>query len=178
MSACSVSSVDLRPVQIYNRARSTCEVAGRLTWVEMFSVGAGTNWSAHSDFQHAQANAIWLGLGFRIKLFIRAQVSVGASICSAELTTVIVAVISSSCSSSNCSLERHKCDCFYFQQRIFHHGDTFMFCEAFSVVLFEWMNRVLERKHSRTTHLVMTEVFNISKLSFSHQTRESGTKLS
>lgn len=120
MSACSVSSVDLRPVQIYNRARSTCEVAGRLTWVEMFSVGAGTNWSAHSDFQHAQANAIWLGLEFRIKLFIKAQVSVGASICSAELTTVIVAVISS-CSSSNYSLERHKCDCFYFQQRIFHH---------------------------------------------------------
>lgn len=103
MSACSVSSVDLRPVQIYNRARSTCEVAGRLTWVEMFSVGAGTNWSAHSDFQHAQANAIWLGLEFRIKLFIKAQVSVGASICSAELTTVIVAVISSS---SNYSLER------------------------------------------------------------------------
>lgn len=102
----------------------------------MFSVGAGTNRSAHSDFQHAQANAIWLGLGFRIKLFIKAQVSVGASICSAGLTTVIVAVISSS-SICNCSLERHKCDCFYFQQRIFHHGDTFMFCEAFSVGLFE-----------------------------------------
>lgn len=59
----------------------------------------------HTDFQHAQANAIWLGLEFRIKLFIKAQVSVGASICSAELTTVIVAVISS-CSSSNYSLER------------------------------------------------------------------------
>lgn len=105
----------------------------------MFSVGAGTNRSAYSDFQHAEANAIWLGLGFRIKLFIKAQVSVGTSICSAELTTVIVAVISSSSSSSicNCSLELHKCDCFYFQQRIFHHGDTFIFCEAFSVVLFE-----------------------------------------
>lgn len=142
MSACSVSSVDLRPVQIYNRARSTCEVAGRLTWVEMFSVGAGTNWSAHSDFQHAQANAIWLGLEFRIKLFIKAQVSVGASICSAELTTVIVAVISSS---SNYSLERHKCDCFYFQQRIFHHGDALCFVKP-SVLycLNEWTESLRE----------------------------------
>lgn len=47
----------------------------------MFSVGAGTNRSAHSDFQHAQVNAIWLGLGFRIKLFIKAQVYVGAQPC-------------------------------------------------------------------------------------------------